>query len=115
MKLSDSFDARRLRPRRPSLALAPGGGVRGPGGEPGRAAVAGRHLGLIGRQPAVGMLHIEPAAGGVLLALGLLSLCLGVFFWRFSRRRSRRNSDLSLSPNLMKSATERAAGVRPIR
>ncbi|MCR1759866.1 hypothetical protein PX128_28810, partial [Pseudomonas aeruginosa] len=24
------------------------------------------------------------------------------FFWRFSRRRSRRNSDLSLSPNLMK-------------
>ncbi|HFL7719771.1 TPA: hypothetical protein ACG5BN_004165, partial [Pseudomonas aeruginosa] len=22
--------------------------------------------------------------------------------WRFSRRRSRRNSDLSLSPNLMK-------------
>ncbi|MGV8183782.1 hypothetical protein ACV33G_01455, partial [Pseudomonas aeruginosa] len=57
---------------------------------------------LIGRQPAVGMLHIEPAAGGVLLALGLLSLCLGVFFWRFSRRRSRRNSDLSLSPNLMK-------------
>ncbi|MFP9006472.1 hypothetical protein ACLI4B_33645, partial [Pseudomonas aeruginosa] len=57
---------------------------------------------LIVRQPAVGMLHIEPAAGGVLLALGLLSLCLGVFFWRFSRRRSRRNSDLSLSPNLMK-------------
>ena len=61
------------------------------------------------------MPYIEPAAGGVLLALGLLSLCLGVLFWRFSRRRSRRNSDLSLSPNLMKSATERAAGVRPIR
>ncbi len=40
--------------------------------------------GLIGRQPAVGIQHIEPAAGGVLLALGLLSLCLGVFFWRFS-------------------------------
>lgn len=84
-----------------SLALAPGGGVRGPGGEPGRAAVAGRHLGL-DRPPAAGMLHIEPAAGGILLALGLLSLCLGVFFWRFSRRRNRRNSDLSLSPNLMK-------------
>ncbi|WP_255321476.1 hypothetical protein, partial [Pseudomonas paraeruginosa] len=57
---------------------------------------------LIGRQPAVGMMHIEPGAGGVLLALGLLSLWLGVFFWRFSRRRGRRNSDLSLSPSLMK-------------
>ncbi|MBG6664738.1 hypothetical protein I5I73_16505 [Pseudomonas aeruginosa] len=103
MKLSDSFDARRLRPRRPRVwrwrlaaafaALVASLGVL--------LSLAGTAA-LIGRQPAVGRLHIEPAAGGVLLALGLLSLCLGVLFWRFSRRRSRRNSDLSLSPNLMK-------------
>ena len=87
MKLSDSFDARRLRPRRPRVwrwrlaaafaALVASLGVL--------LSLAGTSA-LIGRQPTVGMLHIEPAAGGVLLALGLLSLCLGVFFWRFSRR-----------------------------
>ena len=92
MKLSDSFDARRLRPRRPRiwrwrLAAAFAALV----------ASLGVLLSLAGTSAL-----IEPAAGGVLLALGLLSLCLGVFFWRFSRRRSRRNSDLSLSPNLMK-------------
>ncbi|MEH7975612.1 hypothetical protein [Pseudomonas aeruginosa] len=76
MKLSDSFDARRLRPRRPRVW---------------RWRLAAAFAALV-------------ASLGVLLslALGLLSLCLGVFLWRFSRRRSRRNSDLSLSPNLMK-------------
>ncbi|KFF34930.1 hypothetical protein G039_0314800 [Pseudomonas aeruginosa VRFPA01] len=93
MKLSDSFDARRLRPRRPRVWRWRPIGVL--------LALAGASA-LIGRQPAVGMMHIEPGAGGVLLALGLLSLWLGVFFWRFSRRRGRRNSDLSLSPSLMK-------------
>ncbi|VTM19662.1 Uncharacterised protein [Pseudomonas aeruginosa] len=80
MKLSDSFDARRLRPRRPRVwrwrlaaalaALVATLGVL--------LALAGASA-LIGRQPAVGMMHIEPGAGGVLLALGLLSLWLGVF------------------------------------
>ena len=69
MKLSDSFDARRLRPRRPR----------------------------------VWRWRLAAAFAALVASLGvLLSLCLGVLFWRFSRRRSRRNSDLSLSPNLMK-------------
>ena len=61
MKLSDSFDARRLRPRRPRVwrwrlaaafaALVASLGVL--------LSLAGTSA-LIGRQPAVGMLHIEP-------------------------------------------------------
>ncbi len=57
---------------------------------------------LLRRQPAAGVMHIEPAAGAVLLVIGLLALWLGVLFWRLARRRARRGDGLSLSPRLMK-------------
>lgn len=103
MKLSDSFDPRSLRPRRPGrwrwrfvaavAALVAACGVL--------AALAGGAA-LLRRQPAAGVLHIDPAAGAVLLALGLVGLWLGVTLWRLARRRARRGEGLSLSPRLLK-------------
>ncbi|MCL6692545.1 hypothetical protein M8R19_28085 [Pseudomonas sp. R3.Fl] len=103
MKMSDSFDPRTLRPKRPGrwrwrlvaavAALIAAFGVLG--------ALAGGAA-LLRRQPAAGVMHIEPAAGAVLLVIGLLALWLGVLFWRLARRRARRGDGLSLSPRLMK-------------
>lgn len=100
---SDSFNPRSLRPKRPgrwrwrfAAALAAVIATFGI-----LAAMAGVAA-LLRRQPAVGVMHIEPGAGAVLLVIGLFALWLGVMFWRGARRRARRSDDLSLSPRLMK-------------
>ncbi|MCY1273863.1 hypothetical protein D3C76_898090 [compost metagenome] len=103
MKLSDSFDPRRLRPRRPArwrwrFAAALAAIIATLGVLSSLAGVAA----LLRRQPALGELHIEPGAGAVLLVIGLLALWLGVKLWRVARRRTRRSGDLSLSPHLFK-------------
>ncbi|MDF3934510.1 hypothetical protein [Pseudomonas citronellolis] len=103
MKRSDSFDPRSLRPRRPGrwrwrfaaaiAALIATFGVL--------SALAGVAA-LLRRQPAAGVMHIEPGAGAILLVIGLLALWLGVMAWRLARRRARRGDGLSLSPRLMR-------------
>lgn len=103
MKLSNGFDARRLRPRGPGSwrwrfaaafsALIAGFGVL--------LVMAGAAT-LLGRPPALGPLNDSTGAAIVLLVLGLVFLWLGVIAWRICRHRSRRRSDLSLSPHLMK-------------
>lgn len=103
MKLSDGFDARRLRPRRPGswrwrcgaalAALFATFGVL--------LAMAGAAT-LLGRPPALGALNASPGAAGVLLVVGLVLLWAGVVSWRKCRRRLRRPSDLSLAPHLTK-------------
>ncbi|MBS7661131.1 hypothetical protein I0D00_04105 [Pseudomonas lalucatii] len=103
MKLSDDFDARRLRPRsyrnwRLRLAamlaaLLAAFGVL--------LAMAGAAT-LLGRPPALGTLNDSPGAALVLLAVGLTLLWLGIAIWRMCRRRLRRPSDLSLAPHLLK-------------
>ena len=103
MKLSDSFDPRRLRPKRPArwrwrfaaglAAVIATAGVL--------CALAGT-AGLLGQQAALGEVRIDRVAGAVLLVVGLVSLWLGVLFWRFARRRTRRSGDLSLSPHLLR-------------
>lgn len=103
MKKSDSFDPRRLRPKRPGrwrwrfvaaiAALIATCGILG--------TLAGGAA-LLRRQPATELLHIEPMAGGILLAIGLVALWLGVKLWRLARARARRSDGLSLSPRLMK-------------
>ncbi|MCY1224931.1 hypothetical protein D9M68_323830 [compost metagenome] len=103
MKLSDGFDARRLRPRGPGswrwrfaaalAALLAGFGVL--------LAMAGAAT-LLGRPPALGPLNDSTGAAIVLLLFGLLFLWIGVLGWRLCRRRSRRRSSLSMSPHLMK-------------
>lgn len=104
MKLSDGFDARRLRPRGPAIwrwrlagalaALFAAFGVL--------LAMAGGAT-LLGHPPALGPLNDSSGAAISLLLSGLFLLWAGVNLWRRSRRRLRRNSsDLSLSPRLLK-------------
>lgn len=100
MKLSDGFDARRLRPRQPGnwrlrlaallAALFAAGGVL--------LAMAGA-ASLLGRAPDLGALNDSRGAAGVLLAAGLLLLWGAILVWRHCRRRP---SGLSLAPHLMK-------------
>ncbi|PHN61394.1 hypothetical protein AO268_12140 [Pseudomonas sp. ICMP 8385] len=103
MKISDGFDARRLRPKGPSnwrlrlgvafaallalcgLLLALAGGA-----------------GLLGHSPALGELNASPGDGGVLLGSGLLILWLGIWLWRRCRRRMRQPLALNIASHLMK-------------
>jgi len=103
MKISDGFDARRLRPREASnwrwrcgaalSALFATLGVL--------LAMAGAAT-LLGRPPALGALNATSGAASVLLVSGLVLLWAGVNTWRRCRRRLRRPSDLSLAPHLTK-------------
>lgn len=103
MKMSDSFDPRTLRPKRPGrwrwrFAAGLAAVIAAFGILSSMAGVAA----LLRRQPAAGVLHIEPGAGAVLLVIGLFALWLGVMFWRAARRRARGRDGLSLSPRLMR-------------
>ncbi|RFQ39628.1 hypothetical protein D0N87_03880 [Pseudomonas sp. ATCC 13867] len=103
MKLSDSFNPRALRPKRPGrwrwrFAAALAAVIATLGILSAMAGVAA----LLRRQPAVGVLHIEPGAGAVLLVIGLLCRLAGRAVWRAARRRARGREGLSLSPRLMK-------------
>ena len=103
MKMTDKLDPPSLRPKRPGrwrwrFAAAIAAVIATLGILSAMAGVAA----LLRRQPAVGVLHIEPGAGAVLLVIGLFCLWLGVTFWRAARRRARGREGLSLSPRLMK-------------
>lgn len=103
MKISDGFDARRLRSKGPSnwrLRLATGIaallaiiGVL--------LAVAGG-AGLSGHSPALGELNASPGGSAILLVIGLLVLWFGVWLWRRSRRRMRQPLALNIASHLMK-------------
>ncbi|VVN05197.1 hypothetical protein PS645_03499 [Pseudomonas fluorescens] len=103
MKLSDGFDARRLRPKGPSnwrlrfgaafAALLATCGVL--------LAMAGA-ASLLGRPPALGELNASPLGSSIILAVGLLLLYIGVWLWRRCRRRARQSRALNMSPHLMK-------------
>ncbi|WP_340052334.1 hypothetical protein [Pseudomonas proteolytica] len=103
MKISDGFDARRLRPKGPSnwrlrlgvafaalLALC---GLL--------LSLAGT-AGLFGHSPALGELNASPGGAAVLLVSGLLILWLGVWLWRRCRRRMRQPLSLNIASHLMK-------------
>ena len=103
MKLSDGFDARRLRPKGPrnwrlrlgaafSALLATFGVL---------LAMAGA-ASLLGRPPALGELNASPAGSAVILVVGLLLLYAGVGLWRRCRRRMRQPQTLNIAPHLMK-------------
>ncbi len=103
MKISDGFDARRLRPRAPgnwrtrfgtaiSTLLVTLGVL---------LTMAGAS-GLIGHPQALGDLDATPAGAAVIAGLGLVVLYLGIGLWRVCRRRQRRAKGLSLSAHLMK-------------
>lgn len=103
MKLSDGFDARRLRPRGRrtwlgvltavfAVLLATLGLL---------LAVAGLSS-LVSQPSSLATLNQSPAAAVIALLGGLLLAAAGVLLWRSLRRRLRRNSDLSMAPHLMK-------------
>ncbi|KII27333.1 MULTISPECIES: hypothetical protein [Pseudomonas] len=103
MKLSDGFDARRLRPKGQSnwrfrigatiAALLAMSGVL--------LAMAGAAA-LFGHVPALGELNTNRGGAAVILAIGLFVLYIGVWLWRRCRRRSRQSRELNMSPHLMK-------------
>ncbi|WP_296275697.1 hypothetical protein [Pseudomonas sp. UBA7530] len=101
MKLSDDFDARRLRPRQPKhWRLRIGAGLGALLAAFGILLSMAGVASLAGRAPVLGTLNDSTGEAIVLLLLGLLLLWAGIAFWR--RRRLRRPSDLSLSPSLKK-------------
>lgn len=103
MKISDGFDARRLRPkgqrnwgRRIISALAVLLAVSGV-----LILLAGV-FGLIGHPQAIGDLGTSPGGAAVVGVIGLFVLYLGIALWRRCRRRSRQAHGLSMSAHLMK-------------
>ena len=103
MKLKGSSDATRLRPREPR-----NWGARLAAGLSALLATLGILLamagfaGLLGNYAALAELNANRPLSGILLAVGLLLLWMGVRFWRRSRIRLRRGRELNLSPHLMK-------------
>jgi len=103
MKLKGSFDAKRLRPREPR-----NWGARLAAGLSALLATLGILLamagfaGLLGNYAALAELNANRPLSGILLAVGVLLLWMGVRFWRRSRIRLRRGRELNLSPHLMK-------------
>jgi hypothetical protein len=103
MKLSDGFDARRLRPKGQSnwrfrigaaiAALLAMSGVL--------LAMAGI-ASLLGHAPGLGDLNTNRRRCGDDSGDWLVVLYLGVWLWRRSRRRSRQSRELNMSPHLMK-------------
>ncbi|MHC6224621.1 hypothetical protein ACYU03_07545 [Pseudomonas sp. X10] len=103
MKLSDSFDAKRLRPREPRnwgarLAAALSALLATLGVLLAMAGIAG----LLGNYEALAEINANRPVAVTLTVIGLLMLYLGVRFWRRSRIRLRRGRELNLSPHLMK-------------
>lgn len=103
MKISDGFDARRLRPKSPSnwrsrvvLTIAALITVCGL-----LMALTGM-ASLVGHSPALGELNASPAGAALITGLGLLVTWLGIWMWRRRRRYMRQPLGLSMSAHLMK-------------
>ena len=103
MKISDGFDARRLRPKTPSnwrsrlvltfaalLTLF------------GALLLLAGAASLIGRPSALGELNASPTGATLVLVFGLLVSWLGVWMWRRRRRQMRQPLGLNMAPHLMK-------------
>ena len=103
MKLSDGFDARRLRPRNASTRrLRLGAGLAALLATLGVLLSMAGMATLLGRPAGLSRLNESPTTAGVFVIVGLVLLSTGVLLWRRCRRRSRLSSDLSMAPHLMK-------------
>ncbi|MFI8337006.1 hypothetical protein ACIF2S_13600 [Pseudomonas taetrolens] len=103
MKISDGFDARRLRPKSHgnwgsrlvlifAALLALFGAV---------LFLAGL-ISLVSQPAALGDLNASPAGATLVLVFGLLIFWLGVWLWRRRRRQMRQPFGLNMAPHLMK-------------
>ncbi|RMQ41701.1 hypothetical protein ALQ04_00479 [Pseudomonas cichorii] len=103
MKISDGFDARRLRPKQPGhWRVRFGTAIATLLVTLGVLLTMAGASGLIGHPQALGDLDATPAGAGVIAVSGLLVLYLGIWLWRRCRRHRRRARGLSMSAHLMK-------------
>ncbi|MCQ6258201.1 hypothetical protein [Pseudomonas sp. Q11] len=103
MKLSDGFDARRLRPKGPSTwRLRFGAALAALLATLGVLLAMAGAASLLGRPPALGELNASPLGSTIILVIGLLVLLFGVWLWRLCRRRARQSLELAMAPHLMK-------------
>ena len=103
MKLSDGFDARRLRPKGQSnWRFRFGAAIAALLAMCGVLLVMAGAASLLGQAPALGELNTNRVGSAVILAIGLFVLYIGVWLWRRCRRRSRQSRELNMSPHLMK-------------
>lgn len=103
MKISDGFDARRLRPKGPShwrsrFVLTLAALVTLCGLLMALAGVAS----VLGGPAALSELNTNPAGASVVLGIGLLITWLGIWMWRRRRRYMRQPLGLNMSAHLMK-------------
>ncbi|NVZ83609.1 hypothetical protein HX836_17505 [Pseudomonas yamanorum] len=103
MKISDGFDARRLRPKGPSnWRLRIGAGFAALFALAGVLLAIAGAAGLFGHSPALGELNASPGGSAILLVIGLLVLWFGLWLWRRCRRRMRQPLSLNIASHLMK-------------
>ncbi|PYC08374.1 hypothetical protein DMX09_04640 [Pseudomonas protegens] len=103
MKISDGFDARRLRPKSPrNWRLRLGAGFSALLATFGVLLALAGTASLLGRAPALGELNTSPLGSALILLIGLLLLYIGVRLWRRCRRRMRQPLALNMAPHLMK-------------
>ena len=102
MKISDGFDARRLRPKahrdwRSRLVLMFAALLA----LLGMLLLLAGAASLIGHPTALGELNASPAGATLVLVSGLLVCWLGVWMWRRRRRLMRKPFGLNMAPHLM--------------
>ncbi|MES2871287.1 MAG: hypothetical protein V4749_17160 [Pseudomonadota bacterium] len=103
MKISDGFDARRLRPKshrdwRSRLVLIFAALLM----VLGTLLLLAGATSLIGHPSALGELNTNPAGAWLVLVFGLLVGWLGVWLWRRRRRYMRQPFGLNIAAHLMK-------------
>ncbi|KAF0865404.1 hypothetical protein [Pseudomonas sp. LD120] len=103
MKISDGFDARRLRPKSPrNWRLRLGAAFCALLATCGVLLTLASIASLLGRAPALGELNTNKAGAAVVLLIGVVVLYVGVRLWRRCRRRMRQPMALNMAPHLMK-------------
>ncbi|KAA0996245.1 hypothetical protein FQ192_00290 [Pseudomonas sp. ANT_J12] len=103
MKLSDGFDARRLRPKGQSnWRFRIGAAIAALLAMLGVLMTLAGVGSLLGHAPALGELNTNKVGAAVIAVIGLFVLYIGVWLWRRCRRRSRQSQALNMSPHLMK-------------
>jgi len=103
MKISDGFDARRLRSKSPrSWGSRVGAAIAAVMAALGILLAMAGIATLAGHPPPVTGLDTSITGAAILGAVGLALLYVGLLLWRRCRRRMRRGRDLDISPHLMK-------------